>query len=63
MQLSTEKAQLSDQKMQLSQPIDDWELKYFHDVIVKSLEGAVLGKTLEKIEQKATHEKNICDGV
>ena len=50
MQLSPEKAQLLDPKIQLSQPIDDWELKYFHDVIVKKLEGAVRGKTLEKIE-------------
>ena len=50
MQLSSEKAQLSDPKMQLSQSIDDWELKYFHDVIVKRLEGAVREKTVEKIE-------------
>ena len=50
MQLSPAKAQLSDPKMQLSKPIEDWELKYSHDVIVIRLEGAVCGNTLEKIE-------------
>ncbi len=50
-QLSPEKMQLSDPKAQQSAFSDDWELKYFHDVVIKELEGSFRGKTLEKIEE------------
>lgn len=50
-QLSPEKMQLSDTKAQQSAFSDDWELKYFHDVVIKELEGSFRGKTLEKIEE------------
>ena len=50
-QLSFGKTQLSDPKRQLSLEADDWELKYFHEVIVKNIEDAFRGKTLSKIEE------------
>ena len=50
-QLSPEKMQLSDPKAQQSAFSDDWELKYFHDVVIKELEGSFRRKTLEKIEE------------
>ena len=50
-QLSPKKAQLSSPKAQQTVSPDDWELKYFHDVIIKQLEGSFRGKTLEKIEE------------
>ena len=51
MQLSAEKMQLSDPKMQFSQEADDWELKYFHDVVIKNIEESFRGKTISKIEE------------
>lgn len=51
MQLSPRKAQLSDPKMQLSQENKDWELEYFHDVVIKKVEKAFQKKTLVRIEE------------
>ena len=50
-QLSVGKIQLSDPKVQLSAGVEDWELKYFHDVIIKSIESHFRGKTLSKLEE------------
>ncbi len=50
-QLSPEKTQLLDAERQFSSVTEDWELKYFHDVIVKKLEEIFRGRTLVKIEE------------
>ena len=50
-QLSREKTQLLDPKRQLSSETEDWELKYFHDVVVKNIEDSFRGKTLANIEE------------
>ena len=50
-QLSHEKTQLLDPKRQLSSETEDWELKYFHDVVVKNIEDSFRGKTLANIEE------------
>ena len=50
-QLSAEKTQLSTSKAQQFAGINDWELKYFHDVIIKELEKTFRSGTLEKIEE------------
>ena len=50
-QLSSEKTQLSDPKRQLSFEVDDWELKYFHEVVVKNIKDVFREKTLSKIEE------------
>ena len=51
MQHSPGKTQLSDPKMQLSQENKDWEVEYFHDVVIKKVEKAFQKKTLNKIEE------------
>ena len=52
-QLSTEKTQLSTEKTQLSSTRlnseQDWELNYFHDIILRKMEKKYRQKTIEQI--------------
>ena len=50
-QLSNKKTQLLSQKTQLSHAIDDWEIKYFHDVNLKAIGNSFRERTLSKIEE------------
>lgn len=50
-QLLDSKAQLSDTKAQLSRDEVDWELRFFHEIIIKKLENNYQEKTLSKIEE------------